>query len=223
MSSIKSAQKRRRDNDEVRLYYDHYARQLQNHGKIISYNSFGFGDQFDRRYDLSPAKKRCKPPTASLEIKNDENSITVEKQTKDTAENDGEKQTKDTENEEEICEECNQIIPDLCDKCEQYILEVNDEIEKCGSCEQELNRASDKKSTSGTILNDGSFRPNCEICKRPCVTCPKCDKEFELDEDPDNSEEEDEDNIDSNEKQSKQSGEGMKKRKDRFSHLKDNF
>ncbi len=211
MSSLKPAQKRRRKNDDTRRYAAHYLRQLGNNGKISSYNSVGLGFEYGSRNLSSPSKKLCLATDKSLVTDTDVDPTTVEK---------------DTEDEKEICEECTQIIPDQCDKCNQYIREVNDEIEKCGSCEQELNRATAKKSCSGTILKDGSFRPNCEVCKRPCVTCPKCAEEFDLDEseeEDDDSKESEEEDDDSNEKQSKHSGAGTNEKKGRFSHLKDNF
>ena len=209
MSSLNPARKRRRKNDGTRRYVALYLGQLGHNGisplghnrNISSYNTVGFGNELGSRNLSSPSNKICLATDKSLLTDTDVDTTTVEK---------------DTEDEKEICEECTQIIPDQCDKCNQYIREVNDEIEKCGSCEQELNRATDKKSFSGTILKDGSFRPNCQVCKRPCVTCPKCAEEFELDE----GEEEDDD---SKEKQSKQSGAGTNKKKGRFSHLKDNF
>ncbi len=205
---------------ELKMYTDYYSNQLKNCRRLVSSASIGLRNGILGRYK-PPPKKSCPVTKESSDTETDENSTTDVKETKDT-DGTGETQANDTEEEEEICDECNQIIPDLCDKCNQYIIELNDDIKTCGSCEQELKGAINMNGSSGKFLKDGSFCPNCDVCKRSFMSCPKCDQQFEFDEDYPDSEKED-DGRSGSKHQGKQSGNGKKKDEGPYSHLKSNF
>jgi hypothetical protein len=93
--------------------------------------------------------------------------------------------------EDETCNSCGQEIPDKCTLCDQFVLDPPDEDDQCEECGQELpdeDEESDEEEDSHeeheyVCRKKGCEQPLCTICKRPLQMCPKCEREFDTDED----------------------------------------
>jgi hypothetical protein len=117
---------------------------------------------------------------------------------------------------EEICKECKRAIPDRCPGCHQFMQAhpPNDEDLR-SACGQELSEDEDDdfKGHAFEKQKDGTQRAVCKWCERPYAACPKCERDFDSDED--KTDDTDDSNDDSEEEADKepQTGKGRRRRR----------
>ena len=137
-------------------------------------------------------------------------------------------QMSEEESEKQICNTCEQEIPERCPYCRQFVYDDSDsdddECDECGQAmpEEEVEEYDVIKRRHGVL------QPMCNLCRRPLEKCPECKEEFDgyldsrgrrhygadPDDDDDTDEEEEEDDDEENEsKEGDQKGKGSQGRR----------
>ncbi|KAF0148082.1 MAG: hypothetical protein FD143_2962 [Ignavibacteria bacterium] len=95
-----------------------------------------------------------------------------------------------------FCPECSNQLLDKCNACGQFLRTSNDE-EVCETCKQPL---SDEEESEDEyeIQKDGTKRAMCRYCNRKLSQCPKCEKEYDSDQDDESKSENESENESEN-------------------------